>query len=121
MHLYIIVSDCPREKNPTCDNYGISVKLQETDDFILYNYVKQRDVHNMNVNSSSRALRTRVRLRNELLHALLRDVIIYNIIVGMSEKDISKIKNFPPYIVFDPPTVPIFIFILYVWNRNTYT
>lgn len=89
MYLYIIVSD---EKNPTRDNYGISVKPQETDGFIiLYNYVKQRDVHNnMNVNSSSRALRTRVHLRNELLHALLRHVIIYNSIVGMSEKDISK-------------------------------
>lgn len=57
--VYIIVSDCPREKNPTRDNQGISVKPQETDDFTLYKYMKQRDVHNANVNSSSRALRTR--------------------------------------------------------------
>lgn len=57
--MYIIVSDCPREKNPTRDNHGISVKPQETDDFTLCipGYMKQRDVHTKN--SSSKALRTR--------------------------------------------------------------
>jgi len=121
MYLYIIVSDCPREKNPKRDNNGISVKPQETDYFIiLYKYVKQRDVHNMNVNLSSRALRTRVRLQNELLLAMLRDVIIYNIIVGMSEKDISKIKKFPPYLVVRPE-YRAYIYIHFIRLKSLYT
>lgn len=36
--VHIIVKDCPREKNPTRDNYGISVKPREKNDFIIYRY-----------------------------------------------------------------------------------